>query len=114
MTMRPTFMLKSGLLALTVALALPAAAAGSRASGVPGKEIPLGSGNAPYGYPEDQGGKFTREGVTEKLNRITLKLANLQSRFSVQGSPQTAPLLQAIQDQLAKAGEFLTAGNYMA
>jgi hypothetical protein len=113
MNMRPTFMLKSGLLALMVALALPAAAAAEKGSGVPAKDYSVGD-KPPAGYPDDQGGKFTREAVIEKLNRTTQKLANLQSRFSVQGSPQTAPLLQSIQDQLAKAGESIASGNYMA
>ncbi|MEO6096759.1 MAG: hypothetical protein ABIW76_14095 [Fibrobacteria bacterium] len=66
------------------------------------------------GSPDDQSGIFTREGVSRKLSRTTEKLANLQSRFSIQGSQQTAPVFQAIQDQLAKAAESIESGNYAA
>jgi hypothetical protein len=65
-------------------------------------------------YSEGPSGMSGPEGVAHRLSRIEMKWADLQSRFNVRNSQQTAPLTRAIEDQLPKARELLAAGNYPA
>jgi len=98
---------------LLLAAALGIAAAGRQGGMLGDGKMPQGD-KPIMGFPDGQGGKYTLEGVTQKLTRTEAKLKQFQSQFSVQNSQQAAPLMAAIQDQLAKAHEFLAAGNYQA
>jgi hypothetical protein len=102
---------------LLLAAALGMAAAGG--AGVTGRQGSGDDGALSGDKPEPrftdgQGGKGGPEGAAQRLARIETKWTQLQTRFTVENSQQTAPLVQSIRDQLAKARELLASGNYQA
>ena len=97
--------------ALGMAAAGGAGTAGSRTHG--DDRAPMGQYPEP-GIMDDPGGNYGPEFVVQRLERIEAKWTGVQYRFTVQNSQQTAFLAASIQDQLAKAHEYIAAGNFPA
>lgn len=112
MKMRHTSFIRSSILLLAAALGM--AAAGGARRQAPSHDEPFMPDGPGPGFVEGQGGMVGPEVTPQRLARIEGKWTQLQYRFTVQNSQQTAYLARSIQDQLAKAHEFLAAGNYPA
>lgn len=103
--------MRSSLLLLAAALGMASAGAAGRQTH--GDDRPP-MGQYPEPGPSDGQSGFGPEYVVQKLERIESKWTEVQYRFTVQNSQQTAFLAASIQDQLAKAHEYIAAGNFPA
>jgi hypothetical protein len=109
--MRQTLTAKLFSLLAAAALGIPMAVAAARQGEV---GLEGGMDGPKMGFQSGSGGKIGPEQAAQRLARIETKIAQVQAQFSVKNNAQTAPMLQAILDQTAKAREFLAAGNYLA